>query len=132
MVSIRYFEIIGLKHHTSKLLIENLTILVTTFGFRGEALSSLCALANVAVITCTKNDAPSATKLELDIDGKIKKQFRDGAGVTVSDIFMYRPVRLKGFRRKILNAGSYHITPSICHNSHWRENTSVKCVTEKV
>ena len=42
-----------------------------TFGFRGEALSSLCALADVQVVTATREEAPMATKLDFDHHGEI-------------------------------------------------------------
>lgn len=63
---------LGLKHYTSKLSsFEDLTV-VRTFGFRGEALSSLCALSEqVTIITATANDAPMGTVLELDRTGKL-------------------------------------------------------------
>jgi DNA mismatch repair protein PMS2 len=44
---------------------------VRTFGFRGEALSSLCALGKVQIITATKEDAPMGTVLELGPDGQV-------------------------------------------------------------
>jgi len=44
------------KYHTSKLETFNDLDEVGTFGFRGEALSSLCALADITVITCTDTD----------------------------------------------------------------------------
>lgn len=99
------FEGIGRKHHTSKLrTFENLTM-VTTFGFRGEALSSLCALAHVQVVTCTQNDSPMATKLELDVNGEIKSQSvspgKKGTAITVSDIFHSLPVRRKDLQKNI-------------------------------
>ena len=61
----------GLKHHTSKLSsFENLDDL-ETFGFRGEAISSLCALGDLQIVTATREDAPRATKLEFDHHGVI-------------------------------------------------------------
>ncbi|CAK5277928.1 unnamed protein product, partial [Mycena citricolor] len=65
------YEGVALKHHTSKLSsFEDLTT-VTTFGFRGEALSSLCALCeSVVVSTCTK--APMGVTLEMDASGQIR------------------------------------------------------------
>lgn len=99
------FKGIGRKHHTSKLqTFENLTM-VTTFGFRGEALASLCALANVQVVTCTQADAPLATKLELDINGEIKSQVvssgKKGTAITVSELFHSLPVRRKDLQKNI-------------------------------
>ncbi|KAF9959539.1 Mismatch repair endonuclease pms2 [Modicella reniformis] len=46
-------ETLALKHYTSKLSSFNDLAHVRSFGFRGEALSSLCALANLTVTTCT-------------------------------------------------------------------------------
>ncbi|XP_045483911.1 putative postmeiotic segregation increased 2-like protein 1 isoform X3 [Pieris rapae] len=40
-----------LKYHTSKLNDYSDLLGVTSFGFRGEALSSLCSLANLTIIT---------------------------------------------------------------------------------
>jgi DNA mismatch repair protein PMS2 len=65
---------IGQKHHTSKLsTFENLDDL-ETFGFRGEAISSLCALSDVHIVTATSAEAPRATRLELDHHGNLISQ----------------------------------------------------------
>ncbi|KAF8062832.1 hypothetical protein N665_1194s0006 [Sinapis alba] len=98
------FKVLALKHHTSKL--EDFTDLqsLTTFGFRGEALSSLCALGNLTVETRTKNEQV-ATLLTFDHSGLLvaeKKTARQiGTTVTVRKLFSNLPVRSKEFKRNI-------------------------------
>ncbi|XP_013621640.1 PREDICTED: DNA mismatch repair protein PMS1 isoform X3 [Brassica oleracea var. oleracea] len=98
------FKVLALKHHTSKL--EDFTDLqsLTTFGFRGEALSSLCALGNLTVETRTKNEQV-ATLLTFDHSGLLvaeKKSARQiGTTVTVRKLFSNLPVRSKEFKRNI-------------------------------
>jgi hypothetical protein len=63
---------LGLKHHTSKLPALSALPYVTTFGFRGEALSSLCALCeSVTVVTATKENAPLGAIIKLGKDGTV-------------------------------------------------------------
>jgi DNA mismatch repair protein PMS2 len=65
-------DLLGLKHHTSKLPSLAELPQITTFGFRGEALSSLCALCeSVTVTTATKETAPMGTVIKLGRDGRI-------------------------------------------------------------
>lgn len=65
---------LALKHHTSKLNNFHDLTLVQTFGFRGEALSSLCELSEVQVVTATKEEEPVGTVLEMNRDGTIRSQ----------------------------------------------------------
>ncbi|KAL5713041.1 hypothetical protein ACHQM5_015157 [Ranunculus cassubicifolius] len=103
-ISPNNFKVLALKHHTSKL--EDFPDLrsLTTFGFRGEALSSLCALGNVTVETRTK-DEPMATHMTFDHTGLLvgeKKTARQiGTTVTVAKLFSTLPVRSKEFSRNI-------------------------------
>jgi DNA mismatch repair protein PMS2 len=56
-VSPAHYEALTAKYHTSKLSsFADLTSL-STFGFRGEALSSLCSLCELSVITRTAGEA---------------------------------------------------------------------------
>ncbi|UYV62634.1 PMS2 [Cordylochernes scorpioides] len=67
------FQGLTLKHHTSKLKqFEDLTAL-ETFGFRGEALSSLCALSNLSIST-RHSSSPCGTNLQFDLGGQIVKE----------------------------------------------------------
>ncbi|XP_057800218.1 uncharacterized protein LOC131015813 [Salvia miltiorrhiza] len=56
-------EVLALKHHTSKLLDFSDLRSLTTFGFRVEALSSLCSLGELTVETQIIIDDTVATHL---------------------------------------------------------------------
>lgn len=96
------FESLCLKHYTSKLeTFEDLSH-VNTLGFRGEAMSSLCTVANIKITTCTKSSYPKATELVYDNLGKLVSQKtkvtgKRGTTVTVSGLFHDMPVRQKNF-----------------------------------
>ncbi|GFZ19434.1 DNA mismatch repair protein [Actinidia rufa] len=98
------FKVLALKHHTSKLADFPDLQSLTTFGFRGEALSSLCALGELTVETRTKNE-PVATHLTFDHSGLLtaeRKTARQiGTTVTVKKLFCNLPVRSKKFQHNI-------------------------------
>ncbi|KAG8827300.1 hypothetical protein FRC17_007890 [Serendipita sp. 399] len=99
------YDTVALKHHTSKLSsFEDLTT-VETFGFRGEALASLCALCEtVTITTATAEESPMGTVLQLDRTGRVTdKEGRiarqRGTTVTLTGLFTPLPVRRKEFER---------------------------------
>lgn len=72
----------ALKHHTSKLPSLEELAFVETFGFRGEALSALCALCDsVTVKTATAETAPMGAVLTLGRDGRLQSMAKEARSV---------------------------------------------------
>ncbi|RZF47591.1 hypothetical protein LSTR_LSTR012213 [Laodelphax striatellus] len=98
------FQALTLKHHTSKLQDFSDLMSIDTFGFRGEALSSLCALSNLSIVTRHKS-LPCATKLTFDANGIITSTTQTarqvGTTVLLNNIFSSLPVRQKEFQRNL-------------------------------
>ncbi|BGO92545.1 ATP-binding mismatch repair protein [Rhodotorula toruloides] len=90
---------IALKHHTSKLASFDELASVSTLGFRGEALSSLCGVATLSMITSTSSKPPIGTSLtfahsgECVVGGKVARE--RGTTVKVERLFDTLPVRRK-------------------------------------
>jgi DNA mismatch repair protein MutL len=86
-----------IKHATSKIKnIEDIET-VRTMGFRGEALSSICAIANVEIITKTKDEI-SGTKIIIrgaKPISVVETGAPDGTSIVVDDLFYNTPVRKK-------------------------------------
>ncbi|KAI6140115.1 DNA mismatch repair protein MutL [Pisolithus tinctorius] len=103
----RDHEGIALKHYTSKLSSFEDVSRIHTFGFRGEALSSLCALSDgLTIATATASEAPMGTVLEVDGNGRLKSKKakvarQRGTTVTVANLFRPLPVRRKELERNI-------------------------------
>lgn len=98
-------ESLALKHYTSKLSTYSDLSTLETFGFRGEALSSLCALSRFTVITCLQADAPKGSKLEFETSGKLRSTSvvaaQKGTTVSVENLFKNLPVRRRELERNI-------------------------------
>ncbi|XP_051925592.1 mismatch repair endonuclease PMS2 [Hippocampus zosterae] len=113
------FEGLTLKHHTSKLKDFSDLIHVETFGFRGEALSSLCALSDLSVVTCHES-SPVGTKLVFDHKGNLVQRLphprQQGTTVSLQQLFLTLPVRHKEFQRNIKKEFTkmVHVLQSYC------------------
>ncbi|KAM9463079.1 mismatch repair endonuclease PMS2 [Clarias gariepinus] len=113
------FEGLTLKHHTSKLRDFSDLIHVETFGFRGEALSSLCALSDLTVVTCHES-SHIGTRLVFDHNGRLVQRAphprQQGTTVSLQQLFSTLPVRHKEFQRNIKKEFSkmVHILQSYC------------------
>ncbi|GAA5974445.1 hypothetical protein JCM11641_003218 [Rhodosporidiobolus odoratus] len=90
---------IALKHHTSKLSSFSDLALVSTLGFRGEALSSLCGTATLSMLTATAATTPMGTNLTFTSAGDCvvggKTARPKGTTVKVGRLFENLPVRRK-------------------------------------
>ncbi|KAF2502984.1 DNA mismatch repair protein [Lophium mytilinum] len=99
------YETIALKHYTSKLSSYDDLSSLQTFGFRGEALSSLCALSNFSITTARALDAPKGTKLDFKVSGALKGTSvvasQKGTTVTVESLFNNLPVRRRELERNV-------------------------------
>ncbi|EDQ87753.1 uncharacterized protein MONBRDRAFT_26866 [Monosiga brevicollis MX1] len=96
------FEKIALKHYTSKLQDFDDLESVMTFGFRGEALSSLCAISELSVVT-SDNDEGWGHALVYNSDGVLVSQERvareRGTTVSIKNLFQTLPVRQQEFHK---------------------------------
>ncbi|KAJ7690397.1 hypothetical protein B0H17DRAFT_1011617 [Mycena rosella] len=101
-ISEENYEGLALKNHTSKLSSFADLTTVTTFGFRGEALSSLCALCE-SVVVSTATQPPMGVTLEMESSGKIRHKGKvarqRGTTITLTNLFSTLPVRRKEFER---------------------------------
>ncbi|KAG9306232.1 hypothetical protein G9A89_016136 [Geosiphon pyriformis] len=99
------FQGLALKYHTSKISNYDDIMELETFGFRGEAISSLCALSKLTIITSTQKHAPTGQKIEYDSNGQISKQSpiarEAGTTVIVKKLFETLPVRFREFKKNI-------------------------------
>lgn len=96
-----------LRHATSKIRAMEDLQTVGTLGFRGEALSSIAAIAQVELITKTVN---SLTGIRYLIDGGVQKGMEEigaPAGTTflVRNMFYNTPVRKKFLKSSMTEAG---------------------------
>ena len=92
------------KYHTSKLSqFEDLQS-VASFGFRGEALSSLCELAGTFVVVSRTKEQSQAVRLTYDRAGTLLSQepaaHPVGTTVIVTELFKPLPVRRQEFVRR--------------------------------
>uniref|UniRef100_A0A3P9LT16 PMS1 homolog 1, mismatch repair system component n=1 Tax=Oryzias latipes TaxID=8090 RepID=A0A3P9LT16_ORYLA len=89
-------SVMAVRHFTSKICSHKDLEHLETYGFRGEALGSICAVAELIVTTKTEEDDIS-TQYTLDPTGKIVSQkpshLGQGTSVTALKLFKNLPVR---------------------------------------
>lgn len=96
-----------LRHATSKIQNAEDLIRISSLGFRGEALSSIAAVAKVEVITKTRD---SLTGSRMVLEGAVEKEFSevgapDGTTFLVRNLFFNTPVRRKFLKMPATEGG---------------------------
>ncbi|XP_058044655.1 PMS1 protein homolog 1 isoform X1 [Ahaetulla prasina] len=88
--------VMAMKHYTSKISSSEDLESLSTYGFRGEALGSICNISQVSITTRTADDDFS-TQYNFDTSGHIISQkpshLGTGTTVTVQKLFKNLPVR---------------------------------------
>lgn len=124
---------IGLRSYTSKLSSFEDLETVSTLGFRGEALSSICNLAKLTVVTATAAVAPLGHALEFDHLGKLTTTTRvarqRGTTVSVTELFATTPVRRRELEKNSKREFS-KVTAAI--NAYALINTGVRITLTNV
>ena len=94
---------IALKYHTSKLETFDELEAVRSFGFRGEALSSICEISGSFEVTTRRVAEPVGAKLAFSRDGKLARRapVARAVGTTVS---IHRLFEVSGERREPKNS----------------------------
>ena len=97
-----------ISHATSKIVSAEDLDAISTLGFRGEALASVCAVSKVDLMTCTADDDVGTRYV---IEGGEEILIDDvgspvGTTIVVRDLFYNIPARLK-FLKKDVQEGNY-------------------------
>lgn len=100
-------EIAFERHATSKIRVAEDITKVTSMGFRGEALASIAAIANVEMVSRTK-DSNIGHRIVVE-GGKTLEQGEIGAPlgttITVKNLFYNTPVRYKFLKKDYTESG---------------------------
>ncbi|HBM99028.1 MAG TPA: DNA mismatch repair endonuclease MutL, partial [Ruminococcus sp.] len=96
-----------LRHATSKVKLESDLDCISTLGFRGEALASICAVSRLQLITRNKNEDIGTC---YEINGGEEVSFDDagcpiGTTFVIRDLFYNIPARAK-FLKKDVSEGN--------------------------
>lgn len=100
-------EIAFERHATSKIRSANDLDTVTSMGFRGEALASIAAIANVELVSKTKEQEIGYKVVVEAGDILLKEETgcQTGTSITVKNLFFNTPVRYKFLKKDYTESG---------------------------
>ena len=100
-------EIAFERHATSKIRKAEDLDVVTSMGFRGEALASIAAIANVEMISKTA-EQDTGYKITVEAGNVLNKEevgCQTGTSITVKNLFFNTPVRYKFLKKDYTESG---------------------------
>ena len=121
-------EIAFERHATSKIRSADDLDTVTSMGFRGEALASIAAIANVEMVSKTK-EQDIGYKIIVQAGDVLEKEetaCQDGTSITVRNLFFNTPVRYKFLKKDYTEAG--YIEDAITRIALVNPNIAIKLI----
>ena len=116
------------RHATSKIRKADDLETVKSMGFRGEALASIAAIANVEMISKTESDE-IGNRILVE-GGKVLEQeeiaSQEGTTITVNNLFFNTPVRYKFLKKDFTEAG--YIEDSVTRIALANPNVAIKLI----
>ena len=100
-------EIAFERHATSKIRSSDDLLKIMTMGFRGEALASIAAIANVELVSCSSSE-DIGNKIVIEAGDILLKEecgCPKGTSITVNNLFFNTPVRYKFLKKDFTEAG---------------------------
>ena len=121
-------EIAFERHATSKIRSANDLDTVTSMGFRGEALASIAAIANVELVSKTKEQEIGYKVIVEAGDILLKEETgcQTGTSITVRNLFFNTPVRYKFLKKDYTESG--YIEDVITRIALVNPNISIKLI----
>ena len=121
-------EIAFERHATSKIRKAEDLDVVTSMGFRGEALASIAAIANVEMISKTEAQ-DTGYKLVVEAGNILDKQevgCQTGTSITVRNLFFNTPVRYKFLKKDYTESG--YVEDAITRIALVNPNIAIKLI----
>ena len=118
------------RHATSKIRAASDLETVKSMGFRGEALASIAAIANVELVTKTEEDEVGH-KIVLeggDVLEKTETGAQKGTSITVTNLFYNTPVRYKFLKKDYTELG--YIEDAVTRIALANPNVAIKLKNE--
>ena len=121
-------EIAFERHATSKIRSADDLNTVTSMGFRGEALASIAAIANVEMVSKTANQE-IGYRIVVEAGNVLEKEeagCRTGTTITVKNLFFNTPVRYKFLKKDYTESG--YIEDAITRIALVNPNIAIKLI----